>query len=350
MLCYLHIPFCDSKCHYCGFNSYVDRFEMRGAYMEAATLQLRHDLQAYDIQPKEIETLFIGGGTPSTVRPDLYAPFFETLRPYLAEGVEITAEANPNSATKSWLEGMRALGVNRVSFGVQSFFDDKLKFLGRAHRAKEAVEAVKRAHACGFPRLSIDLIFATALDTTARVEKELQHAFALPIDHFSAYELTIEEGTPFQSRPEVRKASLTQSRLIERVAHSAGFFCYEVSNFGAPCRHNLGYWQYKPYLGIGCGAVGRIGKKRTYPHSLPEEYIQAPLFKKEELLTEEQMVEERIFLGLRSIVGIDPNDLTPAMRRRADLLLEEKRLHLKNGRLSNPDFLLADEIALFIMD
>ncbi|WP_353662970.1 radical SAM family heme chaperone HemW [Hydrogenimonas sp. SS33] len=350
MLCYLHIPFCDSKCHYCAFNSYVDRFEMREAYMRAAVRQLRHDLARFRVQPGQVETLFIGGGTPSTVRPGLYAPFFETLRPYLAKNAEITTEANPNSATEAWLRGMRALGINRVSFGVQSFFEEKLRFLGRAHRAKEAVEAVERAHACGFSRISVDLIYATALDTPRRLEQELERAFSLPIDHFSAYELTIEEGTLFQNRPEVRKESLEQSRLVAQRAAAAGFAPYEISNFGRPCRHNLGYWRYEPYLGIGCGAVGRIRSVRYAPHTLPERYIEDPLYRQEEPLTQEQMLQERIFLGARSIVGIDAAELPEAMRRRADLLVEEGKLFFEGGRLRNPDFLLADEIALFILD
>ncbi len=349
ILCYLHIPFCDSKCHYCAFNSYVDRFEMREAYMQAMNIQLRHDLELFDIPKGGIATLFIGGGTPSTVAPELYEPVFETLVPYLAEGAEITTEANPNSATERWLKGMKSLGVNRVSFGVQSFFDDKLRFLGRAHRSHEAEEALWRARDAGFIRISADLIYATALDTAIRVERELERLFTLPVEHFSAYELTIEEGTPFARRPEVRKESLQQARLVRERAEDAGFFHYEISNFGTPCRHNLGYWEYRPYLGGGSGAVGRIGSRRYRPSLLPERYIEKPLEKKIEELNIEEMREERLFLGLRSVVGVAPEDLTPAMRERADLLVREGKLTLHEGYYRNPDYLLSDEIALFIL-
>jgi oxygen-independent coproporphyrinogen-3 oxidase len=348
-LLYLHIPFCDSKCHYCSFNSYVDKFELKAAYMKALHRQLRNDLVHFGIRPGEIGTVFIGGGTPSTIDPGLYEPVFETMTPYLRKGAEITTEANPNSATASWLEGMRSLGVNRVSFGVQSFFDDKLKLLGRAHRAADAVGAVRRAEAAGFERLSIDLIYATALDTPERVDAEIARARDLPISHLSAYELTIEEGTPFAKNPDVRRESLEQSRRIIEGAKEAGWEPYEISNFGDPCRHNLGYWQYRPYLGIGSGAVGRIGNVRYYPHTVLEAYIKKPDFKRTEKLGQEEMLEERIFLGLRSVVGIDEATLPTPMLQRAQLLVKEGKLRYKGGRYHNPDFLLSDEIALFIL-
>ena len=349
MLLYIHIPFCDSKCHYCSFNSYVDKFDRKGTYMESLVRQLHHDLQTYEISKHSIETLFIGGGTPSTIDPALFEPLFEMVNPFLQNGAEITSEANPNSASRRWLSGMHDLGVNRISFGVQSFFDDKLRLLGRAHKAKEAMAAVERAAALGFDNISIDIIYATMLDTPDRIEKELGTAFELPISHLSAYELTIEEGTPFQQRPEVRKESVEASRLIREYCVQAGFNQYEISNYGKPCRHNLGYWQYKPYLGVGSGAAGRIGHKRYYPHTTIEHYIDAPFHKDFEPLQASDMVEERLLLGLRSDVGVDRNILETPMQERADLLTEEGKLLLSGSRYCNPDFLLSDEIALFIL-
>ncbi|BDY12256.1 radical SAM family heme chaperone HemW [Hydrogenimonas cancrithermarum] len=348
-LLYIHIPFCDSKCHYCSFNSYVDKFELKEAYMKALHRQLRHDLEHYAVSPNSIETVFIGGGTPSTMPPELYEPIFETLEPFLQAEAEITSEANPNSASEMWLGGMKSLGVNRMSFGVQSFFDDKLKLLGRAHKTGEAVAAVERADALGYTRLSIDLIYATILDTPERIETELERAFALPIEHLSAYELTIEEGTPFQHRPEVRKESIEQAKTIRRQIERRGWKQYEISNFGTPCRHNLGYWEYKPYLGIGSGAVGRIGNERLYPHRILEHYIEAPFFKETETLAPDEMVEEKIFLGLRSVIGIDESILGERMKERARLLRDEGKLTYRDGRYYNPDFLLSDEVSLFII-
>jgi len=348
MLLYMHIPFCDSKCHYCAFNSYTDRFGLREAYMGALHTQLRHDLNRF-ASKGGIETLFIGGGTPSTVSAKLYAPLFKTLAPYLADDAEITAEANPKSATSAWLEGMRELGVNRLSLGVQSFFDDKLAFLGRSHRADDAESAILRAEKAGFGRINADLIYATALDTPKRLKQEIAALCALPVEHVSAYELTLEANTPFADRPEVRNASAKQARLVAEQLESAGFKRYEVSNFGIPCRHNLGYWRQRPYLGVGAGAVGFVNQSRYYPHADPATYIADPLARRVESLSADDLLEEHLFLGLRSNVGIAIERLNTAMRRRCELLSQEGKLKKERTRYRNPDLLLADEIALFIL-
>jgi oxygen-independent coproporphyrinogen-3 oxidase len=350
MLLYIHIPFCDSKCSYCSFNSYVDKFPLRRSYMEALQKQLSFELQRFDVHEGAIETLFIGGGTPSTVVPEHYAPLFEMLRPYLAENAEITSEANPNSATASWLRGMKALGVNRISFGVQSFNDAKLKLLARAHNAGEAVRAVKDAEAAGFKHISLDLIYATACDTRELLEHDLETAFSLPIDHLSAYALTIEEGTPFASTPEMAREQLELTTWLFQKIEAHGFEQYEISNFGRyHSRHNLGYWQYKDYIGLGSGAVGFLKETRYYPTPSVEGYIANPLDIREERLDAEAIKTEKLFLGLRSIVGVDAALLDDAEKERADLLVAEGKLILESGRYYNPDYLLSDELALFII-
>jgi len=197
LLLYIHIPYCDSKCHYCSFNTYVDKFDTRNDYMKALYSQLSFELKRFHAKENSIETLFIGGGTPSTVDPSLYAPIFKLLKPYLQPNAEITTEANPNSATKEWLEGMRKLGVNRVSFGVQSFNADKLKALNRAHDPQQAKDAILHAKALGYNHLSLDLIYNYQGDSKELLLNDIETAFSLPIDHISAYELTIEEGTKF---------------------------------------------------------------------------------------------------------------------------------------------------------
>ena len=161
MLIYIHIPFCDSKCSYCSFNSYVDKFSLKETYMQALLKQLSFELQRFGATQNSIETLFIGGGTPSTVEPELYEPIFTLLRPYLQEDAEITTEANPNSATYEWIVGMKNLGVNRISFGVQSFNDEKLKFLHRAHNKDDAIIAVQNASKAGIKNISLDMAFLT---------------------------------------------------------------------------------------------------------------------------------------------------------------------------------------------
>ena len=351
MLTYIHIPFCDSKCSYCSFNSYVDKFGLREEYMEALLKQLRYELQRFDVKEKRIETLFIGGGTPSTVPVKLYEKVFELLRPFLKEDAEITTEANPNSATKEWLKGMKKLGVNRVSFGVQSFNNEKLKFLNRAHDSKEALRAVHDAKEVGIQNISIDIIYATALDTKELLENDLKTAFSLPVNHISAYALTIEEGTFFEKTPEAANEKLSLTNFLFERIKEKGFEQYEISNFGKyKSRHNLGYWQYKNYIGAGAGAVGCKNGMRLYPHTDIDAYIKNPLHVKEEILSDEDQKTEKLFLGLRSIVGVDENILTPDELKRADLLVEEKKLYKNGNKLYNHDYLLSDEIALFILN
>lgn len=348
MLLYIHIPFCDSKCHYCSFNSYVDLFHLRTSYMDALLTQLQFELTRFKAKDKCIETIFIGGGTPSTVKPELYAPLFEMLQPYIQDGAEISCEANPNSATTPWLEGMYALGVNRISFGVQSFNDEKLKKLGRAHSAVDASSALARAKEAGFKHLSLDLIYAVDGDTKELLENDLNEAFKLPIEHLSAYALTIEEGTPFAATPDVanEKLALTEWFLETIKAH---FPSYEISNFGHyHSKHNLGYWEYKDYIGLGSGAVGFLKERRYYPTSNVQAYIENPLSIQDEILSEASIKTEKIFLGLRSIVGVCETILSEQELKKAQLLVTESKLTYQNGSFYNNDYLVSDELALFI--
>ncbi len=350
MLCYIHIPFCDSKCHYCSFNSYVDRFETRERYMQALLRQLEFELQRFEANPGSIDTLFIGGGTPSTVSWELYAPLFEILDPWLSPNAEVSTEANPNSASGKWLEGMRSLGVNRISFGVQSFDEGKLRALGRAHSPRQAIEAVERAASCGFQRISLDLIYNYRSDDREGMERDIRTAAQLPIEHLSAYELTIEKGTLFSRTPEARQENDELARFVSRRIEEEGFPSYEISNFGEPCRHNLGYWRLEDYIGLGTGAVGFRKDRRFYPPDSIDAYLENPTAHRVEELRHEDLKTERLFLGLRSVVGIDPSWLSPSEERRALVLLEEGKLLEDNGRYFNPDFFLADELTLFLLD
>lgn len=350
MLLYIHIPFCDSKCSYCAFNSYVDKFAQRERYMQALSFQLRHELIRFGVSSSDpIETVFIGGGTPSTVSAHLYAEIFDTIRPFLAPNAEITSEANPNSATAEWLQGMHDLGVNRISFGVQSFNDEKLKTLGRAHNTAHAFKAIRNAQTIGFEHLSIDLIYGVRGDTKELLENDLISAFSLPVDHISLYALTIEEDTVFEKTPELAREELELTRwLFERI-EKKGFEQYEISNFGKTrSAHNLGYWQYKNYIGLGAGAVGFLNDRRFYPSNDVEYYISSPLEIHEESLNGPERLSEKLFLGFRSCVGVDESVLDPTKKAQADILVSEKILEHRNGRYFNPNFLLADEIALRI--
>ncbi len=349
MLLYIHIPFCDSKCHYCSFNSYVDRFSLRETYMRALCRQLDHEIACHGIAAGRIETLFIGGGTPSTVAPELYAPLFERLKPLLHPDAEITSEANPNSAAPHWLRGMRSLGVNRISFGVQSFDALKLKQLGRAHSPEQAVAAVVHAEKAGFEHLSLDLIYGVRNDTKTLLQHDIDTAFSLPVDHLSAYALTIEEGTPFSATPEMAREKLVLTSWLFDEIRGRGFEQYEISNFGRyRSRHNLGYWRYRPYIGLGAGAVGCIDTVRYYPHRNIGAYIADPLFRTEEPLSDRAVKTEKLFLGLRSCVGIDKSLLCADEFQRALWLRDEGRLEEDGRRFYNTDYLLSDEIALYL--
>ncbi|MDP3290549.1 MAG: radical SAM family heme chaperone HemW [Sulfuricurvum sp.] len=348
MLLYIHIPFCDSKCSYCAFNSYVDKFSLREAYMNALLIQLEAEILRFNVsRDNPIETVFIGGGTPSTVEASLYRPIFEMIDPYLTKGAEITSEANPNSATRTWLEGMFELGVNRLSFGVQSFNNEKLKLLGRAHHTQHALEAIRTAAAIGYRHLSIDLIYGVQGDTRALLKADLDQAFTLPIDHISLYALTIEEETAFEKTPEIAEEELELTRWIFREITTKGYEQYEISNFGKyRSRHNLGYWEYKEYIGLGAGAVGFLKENRLYPSKDVEYYISHPLQIHEERIETAAAKSEKLFLGFRSCVGVDEEELNKNQKLQAELLMREGMLQHREGRYFNTDFLLADEIAL----
>ncbi|WP_309496461.1 radical SAM family heme chaperone HemW [Sulfurovum sp.] len=350
MLVYIHIPYCDSKCHYCSFNTYVDKFDTREAYMKALHEQLRYELKRFSAQKGSIETLFIGGGTPSTVAPELYQPIFELLGPYLQQNAEITTEANPNSATSEWLKGMKELGVDRVSFGVQSFNADKLKNLNRAHNPMQAKEAILNARSLGFNHISLDLIYNYQGDTKALLLNDIQTAFSLPIDHISAYELTIEDGTKFSSTPEVRQEDENLAFFVSQNIEERGFKAYEISNYGTyQSKHNKGYWEIKDYIGAGAGAVGFLLDTRYYPQTDIEAYIKNPLQIHEESLSQEELLTERLFLGLRSDIGIQRSFLTNEMIQRADFLCKEKKLLGNTTHYYNDNFFLSDELALYIL-
>ena len=350
MLLYVHIPYCDSKCHYCSFNSYTDKFDTRESYMIALKKQLTYELKRFNVTKKSIETIFIGGGTPSTVQPKLYEPIFDLLEPFIKNNAEITTEANPNSATKSWLQGMYDLGVNRVSFGVQSFNKNKLKALNRAHSPKNAIDAINHAKEIGFKNLSLDLIYNYQGDTQELLASDINQAFQLPINHISAYELTIEGGTKFASTPTVRQEDDELAFFVAKEIKKHGFEHYEISNFGTyQSEHNKGYWKLKDYMGVGAGAVGFLKDTRYYPTTDIDIYIKEPLNIHEEPLTQEELLTEKLFLGLRSNIGVDETILDKEMKKRADFLVEKEKLVKNKNIYKNNNYFISDELVLYIL-
>ena len=358
---YLHIPFCESKCFYCAFTSLKADESAKRAYFAALLQDLRFHFDKLGVNFCSIKSLFIGGGTPSSVNFRLFAPIFDFLSPYLADDCECSIEANPFSSSLAWLENMRGFGINRLSFGAQSFDEKKLKFLGRIHSPKDIFKSLENALAAGFANINVDMIYDTKFDNKKMLEFELENLAKLVkmgLTHISAYHLTLEKGTAFEKRANFKKNAPNLMRFFIKGIENLGFSHYEISNFAKAknkiCKHNLAYWQGANYLGCGLSAVSFYAKSRFYTHKSLARYLKEPIFRQIEPLSERDLLLEHLFLGLRSIVGVDENRLNSSQKERAFLLAKhgklryEKSLNPQNGRFFNKNFLLADEIALFL--
>lgn len=322
--------------------------------MKALTNQLKNDLEKNLKENEKLETIFFGGGTPSTIKIEEYKQVFDVLNKYITKDTEITTECNPNSATKNWLSGMKNYGVNRVSFGVQSFDDEKLKKLGRAHNSNTAINAIQNANCIGFTRINCDIIYGVQGDSFDSMIKDFDTAFSLPITHLSAYSLTIEEGTKFFNKSSVKIDDEELSYKIFDHIEKSGFHQYEISNFAKSkdeeSQHNYGYWQHKNYLGVGAGAVGFVDNIRYYPNKGIEEYIQNPTSYEYEEINEYDKKVEKVLLGFRCSLGVEISIFTKEELTKVTDLLDANKLVKKDERIINENFLLADELALYILE
>jgi oxygen-independent coproporphyrinogen-3 oxidase len=320
---YIHWPFCKSKCPYCDFNSHVRESVEQQRWKMALLRELDH--MAARMPERTVGSIFFGGGTPSLMPPATVQALIERVytRWKTSETLEITLEANPTSIETDSFVNFRNAGVNRVSLGVQSLDDAELAFLGREHKAAEALKAVERARAT-FDRYSFDLIYARPHQTLAAWEKELTQALAHIEGHMSLYQLTIEQNTAFHhayakggfTLPDEADAAALY-RLTEEVLKSRGLLAYEVSNYARPgeeSRHNLAYWKGEDYIGVGPGAHGRltIGGKRIATQTLksPERWLEnveknGHALEAWQPLEALQDIEERVMMGLRLAEGID---------------------------------------------
>jgi len=263
---YVHLPWCVRKCPYCDFNSHEGRGALPfDAYVDALLADLDFDLPL--VWGRTIHSVFFGGGTPSLFPPEYIDRFLQAASSRLrfAPACEITLETNPGTAEHGRFELYRAAGVNRLSFGIQSFDDECLKRLGRIHDASEAEAAVKLAQDAGFDNFNLDLMYALPGQTLAMAERDLERAFALNPTHVSHYQLTLEPNTVFAARPPRDipddDASWDIQEHCQSMLAAAGYAQYEVSAYARPgrqCLHNVNYWQYGDYLGIGAGAHGKI--------------------------------------------------------------------------------------------
>ncbi|MBS0381361.1 MAG: radical SAM family heme chaperone HemW [Proteobacteria bacterium] len=266
---YIHIPWCVKKCPYCDFNSHGLRAEMpMREYVAALLADLDGDLADFGdaIAGRDIVSVFFGGGTPSLFAPDAIAAILDgaAARVPFARDCEITLETNPGTVEHGRFDGYLKAGVNRISFGVQSFDDDKLRALGRIHSAAEAESAIKLARDAGYANINLDLMYALPRQTLDGSLADIEHAIALEPAHLSHYQLTLEPGTPFAKRPPPlpdHDAAWDMQEACQARLADAGYAQYEVSAYARPgqrCRHNLNYWELGDYLGIGAGAHGKL--------------------------------------------------------------------------------------------
>lgn len=272
---YVHMPWCVRKCPYCDFNSHAQRGALPfDAYVEALVADLEHDLPL--AWGRTVHTVFFGGGTPSLFPPEAIDIFLQraAARMRFAPDVEITLETNPGTAEHGRFEGYRAAGVNRLSFGIQSFDDGCLERLGRIHDSDEAERAVKLAQDAGFDNLNLDLMYALPGQTLAMAERDIERALALQPAHVSHYQLTLEPNTVFAARPPAglpdEDGAWDMQEHCQSLLADAGYAQYEVSAYARPgrqCRHNLNYWEFGDYLGIGAGAHGKL----TLPAGTPDD-------------------------------------------------------------------------------
>jgi oxygen-independent coproporphyrinogen-3 oxidase len=326
---YVHFPFCLSKCPYCDFASLAAAVVPEEAYTRALLAELA--LRAPGLGRRTVDAIFIGGGTPSLWSPPLVAEVLEALGQALPlrPGAEVTLEANPGAADAARFRGYRAAGVNRLSMGVQSFQPATLASLGRAHDGDTARRAYQAAREAGFDNVSLDFIYGVHGQTLAQVEADAEAAVALGTEHLSAYALTLDQASLAQEVPLARalrrgevalpedEAVVAMQRAVARVYGAAGLRRYEVSNYARPglhSRHNAAYWTGGEWLALGVGASGTLaqgtGRLRTSNVRSAEAYLaqlgagRLPEDSRE-VLTPEEVFEERVAMGLRLVSGLD---------------------------------------------
>jgi oxygen-independent coproporphyrinogen-3 oxidase len=320
---YVHWPFCVSKCPYCDFNSHVRAAVDQTTWRDALLADLAHEARL--LPGRRLTSIFFGGGTPSLMEPATVAALIDSAQQHwAADGdLEITLEANPNSVEAARFADLAAAGVNRLSLGLQSFDDQSLAFLGRAHSAREGLEALAIAQE-QFARVSFDLIYALPGDTEASWTATLRRALSLGTGHLSLYQLTIEPSTRFAALADAGKldtldndAGAALYELTAELTAQAGLPAYEISNHARPgqaSRHNLTYWRYGDYAGVGPGAHGRRLGQRTARHRKPENFLSSlgrngHGIAEQEPLTPTEAADEALVMGLRLSEGIDPDAL-----------------------------------------
>lgn len=320
---YLHIPFCKQKCYYCDFPSFAGQEACQEEYLDTLLLEIRK--VGVNYQDRIVDTIFFGGGTPSILPADALPRVLDEVRVsfVIDERAEITAEANPGTVDSHKLLRWRKAGMNRISFGVQSFHDTLLRAIGRIHTGEEARMAVRMAREAGFANINLDLIYGLPGQTIDMLKQDVMEAIALKVEHLSVYGLIVEEDALLERMVDEGRAILPCEEEEEAMYDwitaylpEQGYHRYEISNYaraGRECRHNLKYWQFDEYIGLGSAAHSFAGRKRLVNERIPSDYIRrmhadgsARLLEEAETIAELQ--GEYIFLALRTTQGVDTED------------------------------------------
>lgn len=348
---YVHWPFCASKCPYCDFNSHVRERIDEAAWLDAYRREIRH--YAALTPGRMVDSIFFGGGTPSLMSPATVQAIIDEIVKswHVKNDIEITLEANPTSVEAEKFRGFRVAGINRVSLGIQALNDKDLKFLGRQHNSEEAVKAIKIA-ASTFDRFSFDLIYARPHHAVDEWRDELNEALDYAVGHLSLYQLTIEEGTPFHTRhargeftvpDEEQGAALYEA--TQEILSARGMPSYEISNHALPgeeSRHNLVYWRYGDYVGVGPGAHGRLTlngvKYATRAHRAPEIWLERVAAHghgahDHETVVPQDRITEALMMGLRLREGVPMDRLIAEGGTDAPLSLDKVQAMTGEGML-----------------
>ncbi|TYS36776.1 radical SAM family heme chaperone HemW [Bacillus pumilus] len=367
---YIHIPFCEHICHYCDFNKFFIKTQPVDEYLAALEKEMQHTIDQKGEQ--ELKTIFIGGGTPTSLTvsqlDQLMNSIHRVLKP-TKKLVEFAVEANPDELSLEKLHVLKASGVNRLSFGVQTFEDDLLKKIGRVHQKKDVLTSFQRAREVGFDNISLDLMFGLPHQEKHHVMNSLETAFSLGAEHYSVYSLIVEPKTVFYNLmqkgklhlpPQEREAEMYELVMDEMERH--GLKQYEISNYaktGFESQHNLTYWSNEDYFGFGAGAHGYVDGVRNVNAGPVKHYLELieqtgfP-YKETHQVTKAEQIEEEMFLGLRKIEGVKSADFQAKYGATPEVLfssvledLEEKGLIVKDDigiRLTRKGKLLGNEV------
>jgi len=364
---YVHWPFCVSKCPYCDFNSHVRTEIDEAAWRDALLADLAHEATLTSGRP--LGSIFFGGGTPSLMAPSTVAAVLDAAQRHwgFAPGIEITLEANPSSVEAAKFHALASAGVNRVSLGLQALDESALRFLGRAHGLAESLAALDTAQAA-FGRISIDLIYARPDQSEAQWLAELRRALAFGTEHLSLYQLTIEPGTRFAALAAKGELPVLETdeaahlfEITRAVTAEAGIPAYEISNHarpGAESRHNLAYWRYRDYIGVGPGAHGRRRHEASFRRKKPENWLAAVArnghgIESEEPLDPATRAKEALLMGLRLDEGIDLAGITAGTGLPIEAIVDQRAIDrlAVHGLLTRAgDHLTVHEAGMLLLD